>query len=296
MPYPKAKIYKQGGHFIAIPHTEQPHKERRKAVETEIFVEDPPDETSATTVEIAPLSVEESKASETKSNPQIELTESKPQAEMPKPKRGRITTKRKLFDELYQTYYSEKKRTRRKLILQAMLPYFKTTKEVERFVKLVDGKCKTMLLVETPEAVEIIDEILNIDGINECHIGLNDLSLGYGMNFMFELLADGTVERLCSKFHEKGIKYGFGGIASIGRGLLPAENIIIEHYRLGSSMTILSRSFCDVNKFQNTADLYQIFNEGVTKIRKFEKEVLEGMYSFKDNYHEILNKIRAINR
>ena len=177
-----------------------------------------------------------------------------------------------------------------------MLPYFKTTKEVERFVKLVDGKCKTMLLVETPEAVEIIDDILNIDGINECHIGLNDLSLGYGMNFMFELLADGTVERLCSKFHEKGIKYGFGGIASIGRGLLPAENIIIEHYRLGSSMTILSRSFCDVNKFQNTADLYQIFNEGVTKIRKFEKEVLEGMYSFKDNYHEILNKIRAINR
>ena len=177
-----------------------------------------------------------------------------------------------------------------------MLPYFKTTKEVERFVKLVDGKCKTMLLVETPEAVEIIDEILNIDGINECHIGLNDLSLGYGMNFMFELLADGTVERLCSKFHEKGIKYGFGGIASIGRGLLPAENIIIEHYRLGSSMTILSRSFCDVNKFQNTSDLYQIFNEGVTNIRKFEKEVLEGMYSFKDNYHEILNKIRAINR
>ena len=177
-----------------------------------------------------------------------------------------------------------------------MLPYFKTTKEAERFVKLVDGKCKTMLLVEPPEAVEIIDEILNIDGINECHIGLNDLSLGYGMNFMFELLADGTVERLCSKFHEKGIKYGFGGIASIGRGLLPAENIIIEHYRLGSSMTILSRSFCDVNKFQNTADLYQIFNEGVTKIRKFEKEVLEGMYSFKDNYHEILNKIRAINR
>lgn len=57
MPYPKAKIYKQGGHFIAIPHTEQPHKERRKAVETEIFVEDPPDETQKTTVEIDRKSV-----------------------------------------------------------------------------------------------------------------------------------------------------------------------------------------------------------------------------------------------
>ena len=100
MPYPKAKIYKQGGHFIAIPHTEQPYKERRKAVETEIFVEDPPDETSATTVEIAPFPAEESKASKAETNPQIELFETKPQAEMPKPKRGRITTKRKLFDEL----------------------------------------------------------------------------------------------------------------------------------------------------------------------------------------------------
>ena len=59
-------------------------------------------------------------------------------------------------------------------------------------------------------------------------------------------------------------------------------------------MTILSRSFCDVDKFQNVADLYQVFNEGVTKIRNFEQGVLEGMYSFKDNYHEILNKVRAI--
>lgn len=125
MPYPKAKIYKQGGHFIAIPHTEQPHKERRKAIETEIFVEDPPDETSAKAVEIAPLTVEESRASETKI---------KSQDEMPKPKRGRITTKRKLFEELYKTYYSEKKRTRRKLILQTMLPYFKTADDAAMFV------------------------------------------------------------------------------------------------------------------------------------------------------------------
>lgn len=88
MPYPKAKIYKQGGHFIAIPHTEQTHKERRKAVETEIFVEDSPGETQKTTVEIAPLPAEESKASKAETNSQIELFETKPQAEMPKAKRG----------------------------------------------------------------------------------------------------------------------------------------------------------------------------------------------------------------
>ena len=86
------------------------------------------------TVEIAPLPAEESKASEMETNPQIELFETKPQAEMSKPERGRITTKRKLFDELYKTYYSERKRTRRKLILQTMLPYFKTADDAVMFV------------------------------------------------------------------------------------------------------------------------------------------------------------------
>ena len=86
-----------------------------------------------------------------------------------------------------------------------MLPFFKTVDEVQTFLRLADGRAKTMLLVETPEAVEIIDDILALDGIDEIHIGLNDLSLGYGMKFMFELLTDGTVERLCRKFREKGI-------------------------------------------------------------------------------------------
>ena len=86
-----------------------------------------------------------------------------------------------------------------------MLPFFKTVEEVRTFVRLVGGRAKTMLLLETPEAVEIVDEILEVPGIDEIHIGLNDLSLGYGMKFMFELLADGTVERLCFKFRRKGM-------------------------------------------------------------------------------------------
>ena len=104
-----------------------------------------------------------------------------------------------------------------------MLPYFKTADEAKDFVRFVGGRAKTLLLVETPEAVAGIDEILAVEGIDEIFIGLNDLSLGYGMKFMFELLADGTVENLCNKFKAKGIPYGFGGIASIGKGLLPAS-------------------------------------------------------------------------
>ena len=62
------------------------------------------------------------------------------------------------------------------------------------------------------------------------------------------------------------------GIASLGQGMLPAECIIKEHYRLGSSCVILSRSFCDTSKIQGLDRIRTIFVEGVQKIRDLEDE------------------------
>lgn len=168
-----------------------------------------------------------------------------------------------------------------------MFPYFKTLEEVKLFIKYVDKKAKTMLLLETPEAVEIIDDILKLDGIDEIHIGLNDLSLGYGKKFMFELLADGTVEDLCYKFRKKGMTFGFGGIASLGKGMLPAEKIIIEHYRLGSSCVILSRTFCNVEKIQHMGEISNIFINGVRDIRALENQIAEHSNFFKNNVLDV---------
>lgn len=151
-----------------------------------------------------------------------------------------------------------------------MLPYFKTAAEVARFLKAVGGRATTMLLVETPEAVEHIDEILALPGIDEVHIGLNDLSLGYGKKFMFELLSDGTVEALCKKLRQRGIPYGFGGIASLGRGVLHSEYIIAEHFRLGSTCAILSRSFCDMNHVESLDAARILFRNGLQSIREYE--------------------------
>lgn len=175
-----------------------------------------------------------------------------------------------------------------------MLPYFKTVQEVERFAKIVAGRTKTMLLIETPEAVASIDEILQVPGIDEVHIGLNDLSLGYGKKFMFELLTDGTVERLCLKFKQKGISYGFGGIAALGKGMLPAEHIIKEHYRLGSSCVILSRSFCNTSQIQNMDEIRSIFDEGVKAIRDLERECQKYRSYFTENYKILVEKVEMI--
>ncbi len=168
-----------------------------------------------------------------------------------------------------------------------MLPFFKKASEVKRFLRIVDGRVKTMLLLETPEAVDVLDEILAIPGIDEIHIGINDLSLGYGKPFMFELLTDGTVERLCRRIGQAGIVYGFGGIASLGRGLVPAELIIKEHYRLGSKMTILSRSFCNIDRYDNIDAIEEIFFRGVREIRSLEKECASHAMYFIENKREL---------
>lgn len=175
-----------------------------------------------------------------------------------------------------------------------MLPYFKTVEEVETFLDLVGGRVRNNLLLETPEAVERIDEILALPGIDEIHIGLNDLSLGYGKPFLFDLLADGTVERLCLKCREAGIPYGFGGVASLGRGLLPAEYVIREHYRLGSTRVILSRSFC--NRELN-ADLDEgriAFTSRMRQIRAFERECEQHAAFFWNSRKEAEREIRLI--
>lgn len=176
-----------------------------------------------------------------------------------------------------------------------MLPMFKTRAEAEQFVSMVDGRAKVQLLVETAEAAANIEEICKVQGVDEIHIGLNDLHLAYGQKFMFQLLADGTVEKLCKTIKKHGIQYGFGGIARVGYGTLPAEYIIGEHYALQSSAAILSRGFCDANKVQDPYSIEQIFIDGVKNIRLKEEEVSKySIQQFQDNHRKVVEIVRGI--
>ncbi len=154
-----------------------------------------------------------------------------------------------------------------------MLPMWKTASEVDSFLKTVNARVRTTLLLETKEAVDILDDVLDNPMLDEIHIGLNDLHLSYGLTFMFELLSNGVVENLCRKCKTKGIPYGFGGIARIGEGTLPAERIVMEHYRLGSTRAILSRSFCNTEEIKETKTIEAIFSENMTRLREYEKSL-----------------------
>lgn len=137
MAYGETKVYFDGSHYIAIPHTERKTLRRPKPPEEEITVtettqEQPQankDESAVTDTVIAPIPLAE------ESNEQVAAqADSTPQTAVDSPKIERKTTRKQLFDELYQDSLSVKKHERRKRIIAAMLPYFKDETETAYYV------------------------------------------------------------------------------------------------------------------------------------------------------------------
>jgi 2-keto-3-deoxy-L-rhamnonate aldolase RhmA len=124
-----------------------------------------------------------------------------------------------------------------------MLPMFRQVSEIERFTGHVAGRAAVIPLVETAEAARRLPEIAAMAGIKEIYIGLNDLHLDLRQKFMFQPLADGMMDGMARTIRSAGLPFGFGGIARIGEGRLPADLILGEHLRLSSSCVILSRTF-----------------------------------------------------
>ena len=176
-----------------------------------------------------------------------------------------------------------------------MLPMWKTTQEVEQFIKAVNKRAKLSLLLETKEAEDCLDDVLKLNGIDEIHIGLNDLHLSYHLDFMFELLTNGTVDKIINKIKMTGIPYGFGGISHLGDGMIPAEMIIMEHYRLGSTRAILSRGFCDQTKPLDLIE--ETFLNNMKEWREFESNINPADFEInqlllKEKVKTIVDKIR----
>jgi hypothetical protein len=124
-----------------------------------------------------------------------------------------------------------------------MLPMFRALEEVAGFAGAVGARVPVIPLAETAEAMDILPQVVRTPGVGEVYIGLNDLHLSLGQRFMFEPLANGMLDHAATQLRDAGMPFGFGGLARVGEGQLPAEMIIAEHVRLGSTRAILSRTF-----------------------------------------------------
>ncbi len=179
-----------------------------------------------------------------------------------------------------------------------MLPMVVDQHDAEQYVDMIGGRAKVCIMIETAAAMARLDKILAVPGVDEVFIGLNDLHISMGLTFMFELLSDGLVEYIANKCNAVGMPFGFGGIARIGEGDLPSDNILGEHVRLGSTSVILSRTFkgvVGVDKNAREIDL----TEEVAKVRarmvdieKWDKQQHdENRRSIAKSVDAIVNKI-----
>lgn len=176
-----------------------------------------------------------------------------------------------------------------------MLPMVCDENDVITLKKIVNNRAKINIMIETPQAFARLRNILDVGGIDEIFVGLNDLHIGMKLTFMFEVLAGGMVDFVAEECNKRGVPFGFGGIARIGEGDLPADAIIGEHYRLGSNSVILSRSFKKCfNERGDVEDMFD-FSAEVQKIRKRELECLEfSNEQFENNKKNVMYRTKMI--
>lgn len=174
-----------------------------------------------------------------------------------------------------------------------MLPMVYDDEDVKTFVELVDGRAKTVPMIETAPAMARIQDILAVDGVDELYIGLNDLHIGLNLTFMFEVLSGGLLDYMAEQINKKGIPFGFGGMAKIGEGSLPAEKILAEHYRVGSSSVILSRTFRNEVDADGKAALN--LEVEIEKIRREEEKIAQwSAEEFAKNRESVAQTVRKI--
>jgi hypothetical protein len=169
-----------------------------------------------------------------------------------------------------------------------MLPMFSGSADLRAFSAIVGGRAPIVPLLETADALRSVEEWAGTPGLREIYVGLNDLHLSLRRPFMFEPLADGSVERVGKVARRHGLPFGFGGIARLDEGLLPGHDVLAEHLRLGSRAVILSRTF-------HRADSELDFEREVAALRQAERELaLRTPAQVEADAKRIAERIRSI--
>lgn len=133
MAYEEAKVYYDGSHYIAIPHTIRKVKRRPKMAEEEIIVKDkklverPEDNAGWRLGESDDYGIEirVNETSEPECNERVETEEFE-----------RPTTKKEYFDELYAENFNMSKRERTEAIFDKMRPLFNSDEDCRLYVEL----------------------------------------------------------------------------------------------------------------------------------------------------------------
>lgn len=242
MPYPKCKIYSDGGHYIAIPHTTRPYRPRKKPKEEVIAVTEevdeetqtPAAEQSAPSIEDAPMPLERENEVNDNAADCVEIADTLPE----KPPTSRLMTKKELFEELYAKYQSLPRYKRKAAILKRMRPYFKTEEEAKTYVEAnMQRKLRNLI----SRRVRMVRKV-NLQDFNFF------VTLTYNSELhteeSFKAGVESCLRNLCNR---KGWKYvgvwerspkkkrlHFHGIFYIPEGTMPGKMLDVEDYNFNT--------------------------------------------------------------
>lgn len=232
MPYGECKIYFDGSHYIAIPHTTRPSRRRHAPSEEEIVVTEQEEQKTAEQVETnkeesAPPENDDAPSSHTEKEEQVEpMAENKPTS--------RTMTRKELFEELYQKSAGQSRNARKRFIVYNMKPCFKDKDSTIKYVevqferKLRNLICRRIRLMRKVN-LQDFNYFCTFTFSNELHTEES-----------FKKKLQGCFKMMC---HRKGWKYvgvwerspekqrlHFHGLFFIPDGAMPGELVEIKDY------------------------------------------------------------------
>jgi len=132
--YAQAKVYNDGSHYIAIPHTERFTKRKPKPPEEVIVVSQEDSKDDSITEEVVESSISSCEDTIIEFEEVVSEDGFLPFEEEEKCKNERKITKKELFNELYDKNIDLKRTDRKNQIIKIMRPYFKEERECEFYV------------------------------------------------------------------------------------------------------------------------------------------------------------------
>ena len=124
---------------------------------------------------------------------------------------------------------------------EVMLPMVRTCEEVESLLRMVNGRVRTGILVETVDACRIARQLGEFP-LHRVYVGLNDLAIDTGASNIFRAVERGAIDAMRDSFRDQ--QFGFGGLTLPNAGYpIPCRLLLGEIMRLNCQFTFLRRSF-----------------------------------------------------
>jgi len=165
---------------------------------------------------------------------------------------------------------------------ELLLPMVRSVWEVDQLLNRAQGRVKIGILIETLDAIRIASDLASLP-LSRVFVGLNDLAIERRSKQLFAPIADGTIERLRSKFT---VPFGFGGITLPEYGdPIPCSLLVKEMLRLDCQFSFLRRSFYRDIRGRNLSMEIPRIKTWIQSLRHRSQAEIE------EDFHELISKI-----